>query len=169
MIFIYTCGEIQWSALGRNRAAVVGYNARGDYLYNHPSSGFSVIGDSVSCTFRLRRRQARQVSSPSMNITMNISGNASTAEMRAQCIRKTLSDDFALFGTTAQTLMSMLDPCPPDLRKVMDDFGRFIRQPGDFPSSVCYVSAKSLSVTLQSNQDRISLTQQCCYTDDTNG
>lgn len=89
--------------------------------------------------------------------------------MRAQCLMKTMSDDFALFGTTPQTLMSMLDSCPPDLQKVKDDFGRFILQPGDFPSSVCYVSAKFLSVTLQSNQDRISLTQQCCYTDDMNG
>ena len=167
VIYTYTCGEIQWSALGRNRAAVVGYNARGDYYSNHPSSGFSAIGNSVSCTFQLGRRQARQAPPPSMNLMMDLGTSNSVVEQRGECLNAINTDIAFLTGNTPQDLINMLDldTCPCNLRQVRNDFGRFILQPGDFPSSVCYVSATSISVPLL--LDRISLTQQCCYNENT--
>lgn len=162
VIFTYICGEIQWSALGRNRAAVVGYNARGDYYYNHPSSGFSAIGNSVSCTFQLGRRQTRQAIPDSMNSMLELPTDSVTSQIRQSCLSAINDDEVFLFeNRNLQELANMLDPCPPDLKKVRDDFGRFIPQPGDFPSSICYVSARPIS--LQMLTGRIALTQQCCY------
>lgn len=152
---------MQWSALGRNRAAVVGYNARGDYYDNHPSSGFSAVGNSISCTFQLGGRQARQAPPPSVNIVIEPDTNLQVTQMRQSCLSAIEVDKVFLFGSTPQGLMNMLDPCPPDLQKVRDDFGRFILQPGDFPSSLCYVSAWPISLTIQTSS--ITLTQQCCY------
>ena len=159
VIFTYTCGEIQWSALGRNRAAVVGYNARGDYYDNHPSSGFSAIGNSVSCTFQLGRRQARQAP-PSSNNMFDVGTNTSVAQQRGECLTAINIDIVFLTGGTPQNLVEMLDPCPYTLQQVREDFGRFVLQPGSFPSSVCYVSAMFISIQLV---ERFSLTQQCCY------
>lgn len=160
VIFTYTCGEIQWSSLGRNRAAVVGYNARGDYFDNHPSSGFSAIGDSVSCTFQLRRRQARQAPLSSNNIMFTFFVSKSLFQLRGDCLTAMSTDAVFLTGSTPQNLVEMLDPCPPTLEQVRDDFGRFVLQPGRFPSSICYVSAKFISMQLV---ELIHLTQQCCY------
>ena len=161
-IFTYTCGEIQWSALGRNRAAVVGYNARGDYYSNHPSSGFAAVGNSVSCTFQLGRRQARQAPPPSMSVMMDLGASSSVVQQREECLIAINFDMVFLTGSTPQNLVNMLDPCPPDLQTVKLDFGRFILHPGNFPgSSICYVSATSISVSLLVS--RIQLTQQCCY------
>lgn len=160
VIFTYTCGEMQWSAVGANRPAVVGYNARGDYYSNHPSSGFAAVGNSVSCTFRLGRRQARQAPPPSVNnIMMDLGTNMSVAQQHEECVTA-INNDVFLTGDTPENLLEYLEPCPYTLQQVRDDFGRFVLQNESFPSSICYVSAKFISMQ---RVERFSLTQQCCY------
>lgn len=151
---------MEWSAVGRNRAAVVGYNIRGDYYRNHPVSGFDAIGFAVSCTFQLRRRQSRQTPPPVSNSINEPDTDPNTVMMREQCMDIITSDEALVLQMDPQVLKNMLDPCPNDMRQAMDDFGRFMLQPGEFPSSRCFISTRSRSVRFV---ETVFLTQQCCY------
>ena len=156
-IFSYMCGEIEWSALGRNQAAVVGFNAI-DSFYNHPLSGFSGIGDGVSCTRQLRRRK-RQMEPFNMNLKVPVDENL--RERVALCLDTYNRDrDLYTFGTDVDSLLEMLEsyPCPCYRDHAREDVGRF-QQQRELPN--CYVSTRYVDVQLFLS--RLTLTQQCCY------
>ena len=164
VVFSYKCGEIQWSALGRNRAAVVGFNAEGDFFGNHPLSGFPAIGDAVSCTFELGKRRRRQDDeTPPANMLMELPADPELRVKVESCLTTFDFDtDVLLLGTDAESLAAMLEPCPCARSQADNDHGRFVKQNG---APLCYVSSKPLNIRLLAVG--ISLTQQCCY--DTNG
>ena len=155
------CGEVQWSSLGRNRAAVVGLNSAGNFFYNHPLAGFSGIGDAVSCTFNIGKRRKRQNNMPN-NVVINLPTDRNLATMFRQCSIAVNRDKLAYLGTpdTPQTLADMLEPCPCTAQQAVTDNARFrpFTQPGN-----CYVSARPIDVLLPTI-GLITLTQMCCYT-----
>lgn len=156
VIFTYICGEIQWSSLGTNRAAVVGYNGVTSF-YNHPLSGFSSIGESISCTGEIGRRQKRQSVGQPTNMAIPLPVDPTLRMLINNCRRAATQDGVHLIGTTPDELASMLEPCPCSLYQVNSDLGRFVRFSNNPP---CYLSGPRI-VNLPLG--RISLTQQCCY------
>lgn len=57
-LFTYLCGEMQWSSVGENKAAVIGFSAKGEFFNNHPQSGTENVASAVSCS-KLGRREKR--------------------------------------------------------------------------------------------------------------
>ncbi len=85
VIYIYMCGEMQWSSLGRNKAAVVGYNSEGNFFQNHPASGYDIVADIISCGIKQENRRKRQA--PIMtNIPMNLPTDPVLRERARKCI-----------------------------------------------------------------------------------
>ena len=173
VIFTYICGGIQWSALGTNAAAVVGYNIRGDFFNNHPLSGFQAIGEAVSCTITLGRRQKRQ-SSP-MGVGANttngmmteIPNNNVLSEQVQSCLDRSRMDNIlftltAYVDTNLTALADQLDPCPCSYYQAKQDFGRFVPQAN---TTSCFVSANPITISLFVTGNPLTLTQQCCYED----
>lgn len=160
-IFSYMCGDVQWSSLGRNRAAVVGFNSEGYFFENHPLSGFSGVGDAVSCTFSIGKRRKRQNGDMPNNLPMILPAEDEVMAAVEECLAAEARDEFALFGFagTPQTLADMLDPCPCSVQQAIADHARF-RQLDD-PSN-CYVSSTPVNVMLLV-LGQITLTQMCCY------
>ena len=167
--FTYICGGIQWSSLGTNAAAVVGYNARGGFFNNHPLSGFQAIGEAVSCTVALRRRQKRQLPMPGDDMMTNgmmeeLERDEELSERVQECLDNYDLDSVLFIGTAhfetnLTTLAGQLQPCPCSYYQALNDFGRFIPQ-NDNPS--CFVSATFIPIRLRVG-DPLTLTQQCCY------
>ena len=159
IIFTYICGEMQWSAVGQNGAAVVGYNTGSYSFYNHPLSGFSSIGESISCTIENRRRQKRQNENQLSSVIMKPPVDPETIEMIANCREKVVEDisRFMFRPNGPTSLTSSLEPCPCTVNQARVDIGRFMKFSDD---PLCYVSVP-LSVNLII--DMIALTQQCCY------
>lgn len=158
------CGELQWSALGRNRAAVVGFNTEGNFFGNHPLSGFPAIGDAVSCTFQLGKRRKRQDEEmPPANMLTELPADP---ELRVQVESCLNAFDFdvgvILIGTSAEEQAAKLDPCPCSRSQAAIDHGRFTPQ-NDQPG--CFVSTNPIKTRLLITQ--ATFTQQCCY--DSNG
>ena len=57
-VFSYICGEVQWSSVGENNIAVVGFNANGPFneeseisFKNYRLSGLRGVGSTISCEF----------------------------------------------------------------------------------------------------------------------
>lgn len=165
-VFSYTCGGIQWSALGRNRAAVVGYNSEGNFFSNHPLSGLSGVGDAVSCTFNIGRRRKRQDNENDMtnNMAMPIPADDTIRRLVQQCLMFEARDKLSYLGTThtPQTLADLLDPCPCSLQQVVEDRARYRRLEDDDRN--CYVSSHPIDFLLPT-LGLIKLTQMCCYVD----
>ena len=166
-IFSYICGEIQWSSLGRNRAAVVGFNAEGDFFGNHPLSGFSDIGDAVSCTFDAGKKRRKRAGARCVSMPLPLPNDPVIRRLVQQCLDVYNSDRLLLNverrfrpNITNQVLATRLDPCPCFLTQVTADTARFMQLP-DSPS--CYVSSTSVTESLQ--LEPIQLTQMCCYDD----
>ena len=163
VVFSYMCGGIQWSALGRNRAAVVGFNAKGINFGNHPSSGFSAVGNAVSCTFDLGKRRKRQDGDmPVGNMGMPLPADETVAAQIANCRLAVGADERLLFDplVSISTLADMLGPCPCTRGQANLDRARY-RQQADLPQ--CYHSVSSVEFTLFLSGVRTTLTQQCCY------
>ena len=51
---------MEWTSFGNNNHAVVGYSAGTEYFYNYPLSGFSSVGESISCLVGAESRKKRQ-------------------------------------------------------------------------------------------------------------
>lgn len=155
------CGEVQWSSLGRNRPAVVGFNSEGNFFKNHPLSGLSGIGDAVSCTFDVGKRRKRQDGEPPNNMMDELDADQDVQAAVDQCMDARNTDELAYFGTTLtpQILAEMLDPCPCSLQQAMEDRARFVEfnERGN-----CYVSSFPVDVLLPAFGS-ITLTQMCCY------
>ena len=159
VVFSYKCGEIEWSAIGANRAAVVGFNAAGKYFSNHRLSEYEAIGNTVSCVFDLGKRRKRQ--NPGNNMGMQIPAGVEKLEQIEKCINAFNSDEQLLFLIPLDNLANMLDPCPTTTGKLYQDRGKFRRQV-DITQSLCY-TANPVRFTLLFSGEEITLTQQCCY------
>lgn len=162
-VFTYMCGEIQWSALGRNRAAVVGYNAEANFFNNHPLSGLTGVGDAVSCTFDIGRRRKRQDMPNNMPMPLPADDRVRGAVRR--CLQLEEQDRFSYLGTTEtpETLAEKLDPCPCSMQQAMEDEARFMKYDDD-DDKTCFVSTMPVEDLLPII-GTISLTQMCCYVD----
>ena len=140
--------------MGRNRAAVVGYNSEANVFANHPLSGLTRIGGALSCTSNVGRIQKRQNAVPN-NMVMSLPAN-----INARCLQHEAMDRiFFIGGLTPESLAAMLNPCPCTLQQVTTDTARFTRLPG--PNN-CYISSRPIIQRLLAIND-ISLTQMCCY------
>lgn len=172
-IFTYKCGDIQWSGLNQNQAAVVGFNAEGDYFENHPLSGFASIGEAVSCTFDVSERQKRNVD-PGFQTDLNVISlgpdNPITVIVYGCECDAMYSDDRDLFQDIFSDepnidgvpgiLVERFESCPPTEQQAMNDLGRYIKQPSDSISISdveCYVSGRPIEI------ESLEITQQCCY------
>ena len=163
-VFSYMCGEIQWSALGRNRAAVVGYNSRANFFDNHPLSGLSGIGDAVSCTFDIGRRRKRQDVEMPNNMPMPLPADENIRRLVGQCLQFEARNMLAYLGTTEtpQTLADKLDPCPCSPNQAIEDRARYVKfDIADGPTN-CYISSQPVNELLPA-LGPITLTQMCCY------
>ena len=163
-IFSYKCGEVQWSSLGRNRAAAVGYNSEADFFDNHPLSGISGIGDAVSCTFNIGKRRKRQAFGDPNTVAMELPGDQVVTAAVRQCLDLVHRDRFLFVFPdplldTPEELATLLDPCPCHLSQAINDRARFI--PLDEPAN-CFVSARPI-LPVFPRQGEIALTQMCCY------
>ncbi len=153
MIFTYICGDLQWSAFGSSRnAAVVGYNSAGNRYFNHPLSGYTSIGESLSCAIRLGKRRKRQ----------SVRGSSILKD-----VQTAIAECSNMLGFDAHTdvdnYVSMLEPCPCIKSQADLDTARFRPQTD---SVNCYVSMKPLSTTPDVlTSMRRMIVQQCCYDD----
>ena len=147
VVFSYICGDIQWSALGINKAAVVGFNA-------------------VSCTFNLGKRRKRQTTLDVINnMVMQVPTGNETVETVQKCRdafkrdKKLLEEAQLNVTVLAQMLVNDSYPCPCTRRQAIMDRGRFRKQ--DDITQDCYVSTNPVEFTLIVTEG--TLTQQCCY------
>ena len=164
MLFAY---DIQWSAVGAGDAAVMGFNAEGNYFFNHPFSGISEIGcalngfsncdvDSVSV-----RKKRNTVGATNC---LQLPTNKITKEQIENCQRR-IDDDFFRIrdASVIKRLEEMLEPCPCLKRNAEEDCGRF-KQQSKHPG--CFISVKTTFTRLGfPSLARVALTQQCCYDD----
>ena len=161
VISTYICGEMQWSAVGRNKAAVVGINAQGEFYRNHPLSGYSGIENAVSCADALGKRRKRQCDDIQISELERMPCDDDMERIVGDCLRSIRMDENVnLRGTTPEDLAKNLDPCPCTLRHALADFGRYVKL-SDSP--LCFVSAVPRIIRLVAFQS--SLTQVCCYND----
>ena len=154
-VFSYVCGDIQWSSVGTNRAAVVGYNSEANFFENHPLSGMSEIGNAVSCGSDVGGRRKRQTAQPT-NVVLS---PANLDFVNARCLRFRATDELFLLGSSPASLAAMLDPCPCTLQQATTDRAKFTRLAT--PTN-CYVSSQPVYHQLLA-LGRVTLTQMCCY------
>ena len=167
-VFNYICGELQWSGIGTNQAAVVGFNAEGTFYGNHPLSGFSSIGESVSCPTSSsggRRKRQQDGQDDMTNMFMALPVNMELNQMRMSCAQHK-SEDEELFVTLNEipVLAAMLGAdhaCPCTQKQARRDTNFII-----FPdASGCYLSIGPVIIPPNSTirNVQLELTQQCCY------
>ena len=163
VVFSYMCDDIQWSAVGQNKAAVVGFNANGLFFQNHPLSGFPGVGRGVSCTRQLGRKRKRQADPT--NINMELPVDKVLNDSVYTCLKAVDRDDLTTIAVHLmggfERLSSMLKEsytCPCSLSQVLGDSGRFQRQKN---LTHCFVSTVPIEVFIFI--DTLSLTQQCCF------
>ena len=149
---------MQWSSIGQNNAAVVGYNS-GTSFSNHPLSGYASIGESISCTIETERRQKRQSIIQPTSIILSPPVDHSLLMMIADCRQAVQRDklDPIFLGNSPDKISSRLDPCPCTLQQARNDVGRFVKY-SDNPT--CYVSGPMLVRVLVTV---VEVIQQCCY------
>lgn len=143
---------------------MVGYNFEGEYFQNHPLSGYSGIGDAVSCTFDIGRRRKREAAD--RDDLMCLPVDDELADKVGECdqaAENRMLDFMPITVYTPESLASLLDPCPCSLDQAMRDHARFV--PIDEPEG-CFVSASPLKEpnTLVA-RGPVSITQMCCYVD----
>ena len=147
---------MQWSSVGNNKAAVVGFNAMGEFFNNHPQSGTQNIASSISCT-ELGRRKRRFVNINDNFIcpmpAVNCHEYEGIFKEMCYCISR-LSVDLNITFTPDE-VVDKLDPCPHTSEQAQNDKGRFVKQ--KLNDSLCYVSGRTVVI------NDISFTQQCCY------
>lgn len=159
-VFNYICGGLQWSDIGTNGAkAVVGFNAESTFYSNHPLSGYSSVGEHISCPTNATRRQKRQQEEET-NMFVALPANGNLRESDIMDCRKLSMKDERLFISLNDTLSaaSMIDPCPCTQKQAQRD-NTFIAFPD---KSGCYVSIGFESFN-STTDFPLELTQQCCY------
>ena len=145
-IFTYGCGDIQWSSTTNGQGAVIGYNAAASYFFNHRSSGYIFVGNSVSCTATIsqRKKQTHCCVSDLQNLVKPCF-EIQTAD------KKVVIDGLNLH---------LLYPCPSTRGQADEDNARF-RPQENLPQ--CYLSMNVIKGFLSLTKETVSLTQQCCY------
>ena len=156
-LYTYTCGDIQWSSTGPGRAAVVGYNAAGESFFNHALSGYSLIGDAVSCSVSRANRKKRQMQASNTN-TISLS-KLSGDDAETCCVLLVVTDPVT--DNILMELNNLVAPCPPTLDQVEHDTARFKPQPG---LPLCYVTMSKTKYEFNGGR-RHSVARQCCYLD----
>ena len=152
---------------------MVGHNAEGNYFNNHQLSANRAIGDIISCSIDLGLRRKRQVNI--MNtMDFEMPADSQVTSLIEDCNNLYTTDELTLFGSTPQSIANILLPnyaCPCTLLHAQMDSARFIPQdpntlsqdPNTSPQ--CYVSVLPVSYQARLSGARLSLTQQCCYDD----
>ena len=149
---------MQWSGLSGAPCAVVGYNSEGDAYQNHPASGFTTVADIISCGFSQDGRRKRQTDPVSV-----INPLPSDPDQTEQDCLNSYNRDISVFRINATELSNLVSdfPCPPTLKQVRADSGRFRLHT---QSPLCYVSATpQTSGTLSVVLGEVHAAQQCCY------
>ena len=154
-MFTYICGGVQWSAVGSSsKIAVVGYNAAGAQYFNHRLSGYSSVGDALSCAVRLGKRRKRQGGDGAATIHIDIQ------TVIGRCLEMSEFDTSRYSLSEINKFVNKLDPCPCTRMQANADTARFRRQ----NNSQCFVSMKPIIVTPDNHlTSQISLVRQCCY------
>ena len=131
---------MQWSGTKSGKHAVVGYNAGGNYLFNHPASGFYVIASVVG-------NQCNQRAKESTVFGSTIGGNIGLLErnsLRAVCRRLQSCDLDVIRREEMESINSLIPRCPPTRSQIRREM-EFVVQPdtnGD--GCNCYVWAFSV-------------------------
>ena len=139
---------MQWSSVGENKVAIVGFSAKGEFFKNHPQSGTQNIANAVSCPKRRHRRDIDPASYAHL-VSTNLCDMPDDL-FRLMCLCNSRLDDDIRFRVNE--VVNQLYPCPPTLEQAKADTGRFVRQNDD-----CYVSGKRVIM------NGTYFTQQCCY------
>lgn len=149
---------MQWSNLGHSQAAVVGYNAEGNFFQNHPSSGFATIAEIVSCGANQERRKRQGNGQTRMPLLL-----PRDPEKRRRARRCNLFFDreVSFFMITSDVLATLVAdyPCPRKLNQAVADAARFVLHTA---SPLCYVSSVFRARTFRTVHTATA-TQQCCY------
>ena len=144
---------MEWTATRSGKHAVVGYNGRGDALYNNPLSGIEEIADLIACHRRTSISKKRFPGGDGDN-----GDNPPGFECPQHCV--TCNERMGDYKDQKEKVMEAryaLSPCPPCEPQAVGD-NRFIKQ----PSTNCYVSTFPKEYTdLSSNS--YTITKQCCY------
>ena len=162
-VFNYICGGLQWSNIGESRAtAVVGFNAEGTFYNNHPLSGYSSIGERISCPTSTARRQKRQQEeeTDTNNMFVELPINRNLEDRNAECRRLRRNDEKFIEQNDLDSLsmVSVRTPCPCTRQQAQRDTSFMV-----FPDEPeCYVSIGFENFT-SSTGILLELTQQCCY------
>ena len=155
-LFTHTCGNIEWSTIGR-QPAVVGYNAGGDFYENHRSSGFDTIGFDVSCVIQLgqTKRQTEETNTMEMEIQTNEQLLATIMECEEMLVfDKTIFRHDVEIQQFADTIA-----CPPSLSQVQNDLQFRVDETamGD-----CYIQTLMINGTTPF-EFPYEYGEQCCY------
>ena len=136
---------------------MVGFNADGPFneeteisFKNYRLSGLKGVGSTISCEY-----------DPVTNLIVRL---PSTQRQRNQveCIKALDADSDILQGEiTYSELAEKLEPCPCTWSQVFQDGARFTRQA--ISARNCYVSTNPVEVLIAKTNDKLTLTQQCCY------
>ena len=157
-LLTYTCGDIEWSSIG-DEAAVVGYNAQSDYFFNHPASGFSSIGDAVSCTSPRNKRQEKL---SVFTIGKRVQVNKELVRDSVKCMAfYTVDTEDISEEQLNNEIIPNVEPCPCNSRQASQD-KRFQPQPS---KENCYTQIVPLKV--RTNAQVYTFVQQCCYDPET--
>ena len=155
-VFTYKCGQIEWSSVGENNLAVVGFNANGPFIEeseisfkNYRLSGLRGVGDEITCEFE-----------PITNLFIRLPSTQAQRD-RLECIAALDRDTELLQGETSQTLADMLKPCPCTEAQCIKDDGSFIKQENSTQN--CYITAYPVKFQPSQTGESFTLTQQCCY------
>lgn len=157
-VFSYICGEMQWSSVGANDLAVVGFNAAGPFngvndelsFKNYRLSGLPNVGVTISCEYE-----------PVTNLIIRLP-STEAQRRKLECIQQLKRDMDILQGETTYTeLADMLTQCPCSRDQCLQDEARFIRQES-ITDRECYITTNPIE--MQIGEQYLTITQQCCYT-----
>ena len=140
---------------------MVGYNSQGNFYHNHPASGFATVADIVSCGISQQGGRRKRQTDRFRRVTMmELPTDPTLRESAEDCISHYVRDiAFGIIPTDLAELVSDF-PCPPTLRQLEADTGRYVLHT---QSPLCYVSANPQTSTPLSMVIRTAAAQQCCY------
>ena len=151
------CGEMEWSSVGENNLAVVGFNANGPFneelevsFNNYRLSGYEGVGSTISCE-----------NSPVTNFICRLPSTQAQRD-QVECISALDKDTELLHEeTTHEALARMLKPCPCTLSQIRQDYASFLEQ--ENTAQNCFISTYPVTYQITESGDTFTLTQQCCY------
>jgi len=168
--FVLFNHEIQWDRNADGSYAHVGYNSRGNDIFNLPLSGTSFIGCTLNgdCESLGRKKRARVNGTITREQALTSTCLPTEFENLAavlNCVGLYRMDvDFsATIFNTAANLSQALEPCPREEYQAYLDTGRFTLSLTDADNNYyCYRAENSLLVTVNGSDSFIA-TQRCCY------